>query len=78
MDMGLTGIGQEKLAWSVGDQVERTTDYLEYVRLMFGHLQRGVQVGVELVAVRCSLEELLLARDLSRSHRTRCVGAVRR
>ena len=64
MEMGLTGIGQEKLAWSIRDQVERSTDDLEHVRFVFGHLQRCVKVGIELMAVRRSLEELLLAPDL--------------
>jgi hypothetical protein len=64
VDMGLTGISQEKLAGSIGDQVERTTDDLGHVRFVFGHLECRVQVGVELVAVRRSLKERLLAGDL--------------
>ena len=60
MHMGLTGVGEEKLAWSIGDQVERTTDDLEHVRLVFGHFERSVQVGIELMAVRRGLEKILL------------------
>ena len=64
MQVSLTGVGEEEFRWTIGDQIERTTDHLEHVRLVFSHFERSVQVGIELMAVRCGLQKTLLAQDL--------------
>ena len=63
MQVSLTGVGEEEFRWTIGDQIERTTDHLEHVRLVFSHFERSVQVGIELMAVRCGLQKTLLAQD---------------
>ena len=47
MDVGTAGVGQEELARTVGDEIQRPAGHLEDVGLVLGHLEGGCQIRRE-------------------------------